>query len=84
LHSYQVYELQGPQADVGDGEEVVVAHVGAARLKSVAYKIFALVTPHPLSQPNPTEHRGVFVDPTEESLQRTPSHDKQYICGVFS
>uniref|UniRef100_A0A3Q0QXC4 Uncharacterized protein n=1 Tax=Amphilophus citrinellus TaxID=61819 RepID=A0A3Q0QXC4_AMPCI len=78
-HSYQRWagdedELQGPQADVGDGEDMVVAHTRATRLGSVAYKIFVLITPHPL-KPDPTECCGVFVDPTNERLQITPVHD---------
>uniref|UniRef100_A0A3B4GYT8 Uncharacterized protein n=1 Tax=Pundamilia nyererei TaxID=303518 RepID=A0A3B4GYT8_9CICH len=72
-HHHEENELQGPQADVGDGEEVVVAHVGAAWLFSVAFKIFALFTPHSLS--HSTEHCGVIVDPTDEVLQPIPIHD---------
>uniref|UniRef100_A0A3P8TSU2 Uncharacterized protein n=1 Tax=Amphiprion percula TaxID=161767 RepID=A0A3P8TSU2_AMPPE len=82
-------ELQGPQADVGDGEDAVVAHVVAARLGSVADKVFALITPHSLGrhhehhhpedehhrEPDPTEDGGVFVDPAEERLKCRPVHD---------
>ncbi|CAG5890162.1 unnamed protein product [Menidia menidia] len=82
-------ELQGPQADVGDGEDVVVAHVGAAWLLGVADKVFVLISPHPLSrhhkhhhpedenhgEPHSAENGGVLVDPTEECLQSTPVHD---------
>lgn len=73
-------ELQCPQADVGDGEDVVVAHVVAARLERVADKVLALIAPHSLGrhhehhyaededhrQPDAAEHGGVLVDPTEE------------------
>uniref|UniRef100_A0A3Q4HVI7 Uncharacterized protein n=1 Tax=Neolamprologus brichardi TaxID=32507 RepID=A0A3Q4HVI7_NEOBR len=72
-HHHEENELQGPQADVGDGEDVVVAHVDAAWLFSVAFKIFALVSPHSLS--HSTEHCGVIVDPTDEVLQPIPVHD---------
>lgn len=39
-------QLQGPEPDVGDGEEIVEADVGAARLPGVAVKIFLIITPH--------------------------------------
>lgn len=81
-------ELQCPQADVGDGEDVIVADVGATRLSCVADKILALVAPHSLSchhenhhsehkhhgQPDPPERCGVFIHSTEEALQTRPVH----------
>uniref|UniRef100_A0A8D0ENT4 Uncharacterized protein n=1 Tax=Strix occidentalis caurina TaxID=311401 RepID=A0A8D0ENT4_STROC len=81
-------ELQGPEADVGDGEEVVVADVGAARLPRVAVKVLLLVSPHALSchhvdqhtededhgEPDAAEGCGVLVDPAEQRLQCFPIH----------
>lgn len=82
------YELQGPQPDVGDGEEVVIADVGTARLLGIAVKVFLLIAPHSLRghhvhhdpkhkhhrQPDPPERRGIFVHPTEEGLEGLPVH----------
>lgn len=81
-------ELQRPQADVGDGEDVVIAHVAAARLGRVADKVFVVVPPHSLGchhkhhypedenhgQPDTAKHSGVLVNPTEECLQCRPVH----------
>ena len=72
-----------------NGEDVVIAHVVAAWLGSVADKVFALISPHPLScdhehhhpededhrEPDPTEDGGIFVDSAEERLQSRPVHD---------
>ena len=81
-------KLQGPQADVGNGEDGVIAHVGAARLGRVAHKVLVLVAPHSLGryhehhhpedkdhgEPDAAEHSGVFVDPADERLQSRPVH----------
>jgi len=49
-------ELQGPQANVGDGEEVVIAYVGTSRLLGVAVKVLLLVTPHSFSRHHVHHH----------------------------
>lgn len=81
-------ELQCPQADVGDREDVVIAHVAAAWLGCVADKVFVVVPPHSLGrhhehqhpedenhgQPDTAKHSGVLVNPTEECLQCRPVH----------
>uniref|UniRef100_A0A3Q3VZL1 Uncharacterized protein n=1 Tax=Mola mola TaxID=94237 RepID=A0A3Q3VZL1_MOLML len=81
-------ELQGPQADVGDGEDEVVAHIFAAWLGCVAVEVLAVVAPHSLGchhkhhypededhgQPDAAKHSGVLVDSTEERLQCRPVH----------
>uniref|UniRef100_A0A8C3IAJ0 Uncharacterized protein n=1 Tax=Chrysemys picta bellii TaxID=8478 RepID=A0A8C3IAJ0_CHRPI len=41
-------ELKGPQSNVRDGEEVVVANIFASRLQSVADKIILFVSPDSL------------------------------------
>uniref|UniRef100_A0A8C0GQN7 Uncharacterized protein n=1 Tax=Chelonoidis abingdonii TaxID=106734 RepID=A0A8C0GQN7_CHEAB len=75
-------ELQGPEADVGDGEEVVIADVGAAGLLGVAVKVLLLVPPHALrrhhvdqhpededhGEPDAPEGRGIFVHPAQQAL----------------
>uniref|UniRef100_A0A8C3I7G6 Uncharacterized protein n=1 Tax=Chrysemys picta bellii TaxID=8478 RepID=A0A8C3I7G6_CHRPI len=38
-------ELKGPQSNVRDGEEVVIANIFASRLQSVADKIILFVSP---------------------------------------
>jgi len=91
-------ELQGPQPDVGDGEEVVVADVVAAGLNRVAFEVFLLVAPHLLRrdhehhdpkeendrEPNSAEGGGVLVHPTEEALEECPVHDEVRSRSVFS
>uniref|UniRef100_A0A8C5EY99 Uncharacterized protein n=1 Tax=Gouania willdenowi TaxID=441366 RepID=A0A8C5EY99_GOUWI len=82
------YQLQGPEAGVGHGVVVVVAHVLTAGLTRVAVKVLLLIAPHLLTshqehqqsededdgQPDTAEGCGVLVDPTEEALQEAPVH----------
>ncbi len=84
-------ELQGPQSDVGNGEEVVIADVCAARLLGVAVKVFLLIVPNSLSrynvnhhpehkndwEPDPTKCSGVFIHPTEQCLKSFPIHGSE-------
>uniref|UniRef100_A0A8C0IPP5 Uncharacterized protein n=1 Tax=Chelonoidis abingdonii TaxID=106734 RepID=A0A8C0IPP5_CHEAB len=81
-------ELQGPEADVGDGEEVVITDVGAAGLTRVTLKVPLVVAPHLLSrhhidqkaededhgEPDAPEGRGVLVHPAQELLEPGPIH----------
>ena len=91
-------ELQGPQADVGDGEEVVVADISAARLLGVAIKVFLLVAPHAFRshhvhqhpehehhrQPDPPKCGGVLVHPAEERLEGLPVHGLECLSNMSS
>lgn len=91
-------ELQGPQPDVRDGEEVVIADIVAPRLSRVAFEVFLFITPYLLGchhkhhdpeeennrQPNSAESCGVLVHPTEEALEECPVHDEVCSQSVFS
>lgn len=82
-------ELKGPEANVGDGEEVIIADIGASRLTGVAIEMSLVVTPDPLGghhvdqhpededhrQPDPSEGSGVLVDSTEKALEKLPIHE---------
>lgn len=84
-------ELQSPQSDVGNGEEVIVADVRAARLLGVAVKVLLLIAPNFLScyninhhsehknhrEPDPSERGGVFIHPTEKGLKSLPVHGSE-------
>uniref|UniRef100_A0A7M4DUY4 Uncharacterized protein n=1 Tax=Crocodylus porosus TaxID=8502 RepID=A0A7M4DUY4_CROPO len=85
-------ELQGPEADVRDGEEMVVADISAARLESAALKVPLIISPHLLRryhidqeaedkdhrEPDAPQGCGVLVHPTQEVL--AGSH-KQRVVG---
>ena len=87
-------ELQRPQADVGDGEEVVVAGVGAAGLFGVTVKVLLLVAPDPLRshhvdqnpkhehhrEPDPPERCRVLVHSAKERLEHLPIHPGSFRC----
>uniref|UniRef100_A0A8C8RBF3 Uncharacterized protein n=1 Tax=Pelusios castaneus TaxID=367368 RepID=A0A8C8RBF3_9SAUR len=82
------YELQGPEADVGDGEIVVVADIGAAGLLGVAVKVLLLIPPHTFCrhhihqhtedenhrEPDAPEGCGVLVHPAQKALKCLPVH----------
>lgn len=81
-------QLERPQANVGDGEEVVVADVGAAWLTGVALKVSLVVAPDPLGghdedqhaedkdhrQPDASEASGILVDSAEKTFKKLPIH----------
>uniref|UniRef100_A0A8D1FRT8 Uncharacterized protein n=1 Tax=Sus scrofa TaxID=9823 RepID=A0A8D1FRT8_PIG len=90
-HSYQggradEEELQHPVADVGDGEGLVVAHVGAAWLGSVTLEVRLLIAPHRLArqaqdedaedeqdrQPDLAHHGRVLLDLVQQLLKEAP------------
>lgn len=91
-------ELQRPQPDVGDGEEVVVADVVAPGLSRVAFEVLLFVAPHLLGchhkhhdpeeehnrEPHSAEGCGVLVHPAEEALEECPVHDELCSQPVFS
>lgn len=81
-------ELQRPQADVGNGEEVVIADAVAAWLLGVAGEARLLVPPHALGgdhqnqdaenkedrEPDATDTGGVSVYTADDSIKRCPVH----------
>lgn len=83
-------ELQSPQADMGNREEMVKADIVAARLCCVACKVLLLISPHLLGchnkdhhpkekddgQPHTPESCGILVDSTEKALEECPVHDE--------
>lgn len=53
-------DLQGPEADVGNGERLIIAHIGTSRLFGIAHHFTLLVPPHFL-RPSSDDH-----DPEDE------------------
>lgn len=88
-------QLQGPEARVGDGVVVVVAHVVTAGLPGVAVEVLLLVAPDLLAghqedqepeneddgEPDAAERCGVFVHPAEEALEEGPVHGAVFRCA---
>uniref|UniRef100_A0A3Q2P0Z1 Uncharacterized protein n=1 Tax=Fundulus heteroclitus TaxID=8078 RepID=A0A3Q2P0Z1_FUNHE len=81
-------ELQSPETNLGDGEEVVEAGILASGLLCVAHKILLFIFPDLLGcchvhqdpeqedhrEPDPANDSGVLVHPTENVLQKSPVH----------
>lgn len=81
-------ELERPEADVGDGEKVVIADTVATRLLGVAGEAGLLVPPHALRgnhqnqdaeneqdrEPDATDAGGVSVHTTDDSIKGCPVH----------
>uniref|UniRef100_A0A8C3V6A1 Uncharacterized protein n=1 Tax=Catharus ustulatus TaxID=91951 RepID=A0A8C3V6A1_CATUS len=71
-------ELQGPQTDVGDGEEVVIADAVAARLLGVAGEGGFLIPPDALDEddrePDAPDGSGVAVHPAQHRVEAGPIH----------
>lgn len=88
-------QLQAPQADVRDGEEVVIADIFAPRLLRVAREVWLLVPPDALCcqnqygdaedeknrQPDLPKTGGVFVDTAQLSVERPPAHPGEEVTG---
>lgn len=81
-------ELQGPEAHLRDGKEVVEAGGLAARLTRVAHELLGFVLPHLFGrcdihqdseeeddrEPDAPDHCGILVHSAEDVLQKTPIH----------
>uniref|UniRef100_A0A803YHY3 Uncharacterized protein n=1 Tax=Meleagris gallopavo TaxID=9103 RepID=A0A803YHY3_MELGA len=88
-------ELQGPQADVRDGEEVVVADAVAARLLRVAGEGGLLIPPDALGchhqhhdpededdgEPDAPDGGGVAVHPAQHRVEAGPVHGSSRLAG---
>uniref|UniRef100_A0A8C8RAI0 Uncharacterized protein n=1 Tax=Pelusios castaneus TaxID=367368 RepID=A0A8C8RAI0_9SAUR len=90
-------ELQGPEADVGNWEEVVKADIGASGLACVAVKVFVIIAPHPLGchhidqhpededqgEPDAPEGCGVLVHPAQEPFKYRPVHGPRFLLSAL-
>uniref|UniRef100_A0A3Q2DPG1 Uncharacterized protein n=1 Tax=Cyprinodon variegatus TaxID=28743 RepID=A0A3Q2DPG1_CYPVA len=88
-------ELEGPEADVGDGEEVVIANTVATRLLGVASEARLLVSPNGLScnhqdqdaedeqdrEPDAADASGVSVNAANDSIKGGPVHFWFRVCS---